>query len=80
MTRCGDCRWWKDEGDSGECRRYPPVKLAGTWGSHLFLVNTTSTHWPQTESTDFCGEFVSKFRKGEAAIADSASSGHNPNP
>lgn len=48
---CGNCRFFlaEDKGDSGECRRYPPVPLIdeGEW----------VTIWPAIDSDDFCGEW-----------------------
>lgn len=59
---CKGCKWWQadDEDDAdntgGTCRRYPPTVHAGTWGSYFFLMKTTSTHWPDADALDYCGE------------------------
>jgi len=58
---CQGCKWWQADNDNpddtgGTCHRYPPTVHAGTWGSYLFFMKTTSTHWPDADAFDYCGE------------------------
>ena len=75
IMKCKDCKFWDDSkgdtyNDAGYCRRESP-KL--TW-SMVALPNTqfmadaianefeTAAIWPETDPTDWCGEFQQKTK------------------
>lgn len=54
---CENCRFWRQLGVSGWCRRYPPFLRNPT----PEFVEPEETDWfPYTESDDWCGEYVRK--------------------
>lgn len=51
QTKCADCKFWNgNDINTGECRRRPPVVGPRNSGRK----------WPITNSTDWCGEAISK--------------------
>lgn len=56
-ANCGECIFWqKIEGhDMGLCRRMPPIPVFT--GEREDYEPTVQNFWPETSSTDFCGEF-----------------------
>jgi hypothetical protein len=64
MTKVGPCArcffWqWTEEvagGDTfGECRRFPPKLIPPPEGIKDLYA---ASHWPETNGSDFCGEWV----------------------
>jgi hypothetical protein len=55
LTRstCTNCKYYNSlYKDKGQCRRHPPVMIAGI-----------GTKWPLVGVTDWCGELVDKDSK-----------------
>ncbi|NRA26944.1 MAG: hypothetical protein HRU10_06820 [Opitutales bacterium] len=54
---CAQCAHWNaTAGDAGECRRQPPQTLSfSVSGEVKFAIR-----FPETSSTDWCGEFKAK--------------------
>lgn len=56
-STCGMCRFWHASnppiGGGGECRRFPPVPVP----EPSFEDCSVYTQFPNTEATDWCGEF-----------------------
>lgn len=49
---CANCRYWdSSDGQTGECRRVPPVLIATRNGAAI------RTRFPGTPSDAWCGEF-----------------------
>ena len=71
---CRACRYWvNDRAKSfGSCRRFPPVPVASTYteqkgdcGDYHQEVNSNLfSAWPETDPTDWCGEFRPVEGKG----------------
>lgn len=53
---CEVCRYYRQfiDGESGECRRYPPRIIPGR--------DDTAGHWPVVNDADWCGECHAKER------------------
>lgn len=45
-AECGNCRFYNDDGDKFECRRYPPA----------FKGNEDEADFPEVFEDDWCGE------------------------
>ncbi len=69
--RCERCRFWDDQLDTGQCRRYAPrlvlyqVELPENLDN-----NGDSAVWPFTHPYDWCGEFQPKESTVDAPPAD----------
>lgn len=56
---CSTCSFWESqEGQVGECHRFPPVLIQSVPGSHL-LPEGKMGIFPLTQATITCGEFKS---------------------
>lgn len=56
---CDECGYWRPvtrPAESGQCRRYPPT----------FRPSDSQPRFPETASSDWCGEFIQfgKRRRG----------------
>lgn len=49
--KCGECRYWHQDGKAGDCRRHPPVVI------YDYRDFTKDTVFPETFGTEWCGEF-----------------------
>ena len=59
---CKDCKFWF--ADTGTCHRFPPIPsiYSPTYryeGSNIYLIDIIYTQhlWPNTNHSDYCGEF-----------------------
>lgn len=60
---CNNCKFWRKEaGASGSCHRYAPKSLGATWKGEKDKLATTA-QWPQTQNTDWCGEWQNTIEK-----------------
>ncbi len=76
--KCADCNFWHGNETYGTCRAHPPAIL---YIRNEEGAGYPETHWPWTNSNDWCGEFAPRpgvgsdvmtatevqRRKGEAA-------------
>ena len=74
MKSCKDCKWWKkwthiteaylekypQNKDKGDCHKNAPAVTG--------LLEEGYTCWPDTDSSDFCGEFEPKESEGDEHV------------
>ena len=61
-SKCGNCRFWESAGrPSGRCRRVPPVIVSQLVDEEMPDMEW-ATRFPETDKTDWCGEFSHKDR------------------
>lgn len=58
---CSNCKYWEGKAEpNGECRINPPIVLLLDKEA-----GKTSSQWPATQSTDWCGQFVKAVSKAK---------------
>lgn len=60
---CNNCKFWKQEIEPyGLCRRHAPKSLGSVYKGEKDKLATTAK-WPQTQNTDWCGEWQNTIEK-----------------